>query len=465
MARIALVSPPFLPGYMRNARCDFVSLSKTQWFPIWLGYAGAFLEKLGHHVTLIDAPAYGLDRDQTKKLIRELRPDLLVVYTGRLSEDSDVVFADAMAGALDIPGVFVGPYASTDPTRTLSKATRVDALIKGEFELPLAELADGRAYETILNLVHTRDGSIETNPVRPLLGTDQLDAIPFVTDFFRRHLDFRYYKAPSELHPFLDIMSGRGCAWGRCTYCLWVHSFICGSVYNARSVQSVVEELRFVQGHIPAVQSIMIQDDTLTEQRASDLSEGFLQAGVTVPWSCYVRAELGQETLKLMKRANCRNLHVGYESASPLILKTIKKGITKERMTRFTVDAKKVGLNIHGDFAIGFPGETAETIKETIDWACEMRPHTAQFQLMIPFPGTPYFEQLHAGGLMKDGIPNYPGLSAEDMEAWSKRAYRRFYISLPFLKQVLCNPHEMLFSRLETYWRALPAVFWKRYVR
>jgi len=450
---------------MRNARCDFVSLSNSQWYPLWLGYAGAFLEGLGHQVKLIDAPAYGLDHARTSQMIREFGPDFLVVYTGRLSEDNDISFADEITKSLGIRGAFVGPYTSIDPQKTLAKASYIDAAVKGEFEFPLAELVDGKSYETIRNLVYRRNGIITANAVRPLLTTEDLDRIPFVTDFFRRHLDFRYYKVPSEWHPFMDMMTGRGCAWGRCTYCLWVHSFICGQVYNCRSVESVVDEFRFVRNHIPEVRSIMIQDDTLTEERASEIAEGLLDAGVKLPWSCYVRGDLSLPPLNSMKKAGCRNLHVGYESASPHILQTIKKGLTRERMTRFTHDAKSAGLRIHGDFAIGFPGETVDTIRETIKWACELRPHTAQFQLMIPFPGTPYYEKLMSEGFVKNGAPSYPHLSSQEMEAWAKRAYRRFYISVPFLKQILCNPHEMLLSRLDTYFRAFAAVFWKHYIR
>ena len=159
------------------------------------------------------------------------------------------------------------------------------------------------------------------------------------------------------------------------------------------------------------------------------------------------------------------NLHVGFESADEKILKGIKKGVTRERMTQFVLDAKRVDIRIHGDFAIGFPGETKETVKKTIDWACQIRPYTAQFQLTIPFPGTPFYKELNEKGWIKEGIPDYPQISSEELEAMAKRAYREFYVNLSFLKQVLKHPYEMFFSRLGTYYQAIPSIFWRKYTR
>jgi len=465
MNKILLLSPPYLPEYMRNARCDFVSLSRTQWYPVWLGYAGAFLESKGYTIKLIDAPAYGLDHEAAEEAIIEFRPDLLVVYTGRLSEANDIAFADRIISKLNIDGVFVGPYLSMDPENMLRQARFVSKAVKGEFEYPLWEIAGGRSQKEIKNLVYRDGATIYSNPQRPLLTQTQLDQIPFVTEFFSRHLDYRFYKTPSEYYPYTDIMTGRGCAWGVCTYCLWVHTFITGRVYNTRSTQNVVDEFAFVERSLPYVRSIMIQDDTLTEERARELSEGLLRANAKIPWSCYARGDLSLEVMKLMKKAGCRNLHVGYESGSDEILKRIKKGITRDKMTLFTRDAKRAGLRIHADFAIGFPGETRETANETIRWACELRPHTAQFQLMIPFHGTPFYEELSRNGWLKCGAPDYPGLSKEEMELITRRAYKKFYFSLPFIVQVIKNPHDMLFVKLGMYWRAIQYLSGKKYVR
>lgn len=465
MPHVLLLSPPYVPYYMRNARCDFVSLSKSQWYPLWLGYLGAFLEGQGYKTTLIDAPAAGLGHRETEDMVARAKPDFLVVYPGRLSRENDVAMADRLVTRLGVPAVFVGPFCSIDPASFLEPSEAVDWAVSGEFERPVLELLQGKAPADIANLHYKADGKILANPRRPLLERQDLDAIPFVSDYFARHLDLAHYTTPSELHPFMDILAGRGCAWGRCTYCLWVHTFITGSVYNGRSPDNVAAELEHIATRLPHIRSVMIQDDTLTDDRARALAEAFLARGNRLPWSCYARADLAYETMALMKRAGCRNLHVGFESASPEILKNIKKGLSVERMTRFAADAKRAGVRLHGDFAIGFPGETEATATATTDWACALRPHTAQFQLMIPFPGTPFHDELAAKGWLKDGLAAYPEASAERLEQFAKKAYRRYYLSPWFAGQMAAHPVELVLKRLPTYFRAIPSIFWKRYVR
>jgi radical SAM superfamily enzyme YgiQ (UPF0313 family) len=461
--KVLLLSPPYLPEYMRNGRCDFVSLSHTQWYPIWLGYCGALLEKHNHIVKIIDAPAYGLTHKETLREILDFSPEWLVVYSSTASEDNDIKFIEEVSSTCNCKAVFVGPYVSIHPEDILKKSKKINFAVKGEFEYPVLELIEGLECTAIKNLVFKEDNYIHSNEKRPLLSTKELDEIPFVTDFFWRHLNLRYYKAPSEPYPFLDLMTGRGCQWGLCTFCLWVHSFIPGSVYNKRSISNVIDELSFVTRKIPEVKSVMLQDDTLSPERAVELSEAILKAPLKLTWSCYVRAEINLKALKLMKKAGCINLHVGYESASPIVLRNIKKGLSFEKMIEFTQNAKKAGLRIHADFVIGFNGETVESIKETIKWAKKLNPDTAQFQLVRAYPTTPLYECLKSNNYLKDGEPNYPELTNEQIRKWAKRAYREFYLSLRYAKRVILNPKQYFFNQLRTISRAIPAMFWKRW--
>lgn len=463
--KILLLSPPFVSGYMRNARCDFVSLSGTQWYPILLGYCGAWLEKCGHEVKIIDAPAYNLNHKTTEKIVIDYKPNWLIVYTGRLSEDNDIALTDRLTEKIGCKTIIVGPYASISPQKTLAKSEFAKWLVTGEFELPVQEIIEGKENSKIPNLVYKEGNEIICNQERRYLATGELDQMPFVSRFFSKHLDIYRYKTPSESYPFIDIMTGRGCKWGRCTFCLWVHSYIKGCVYNCRSISNVMEELHFISREMLEVRSVMLQDDTLSEERAIEFCEAKLKSGIKLTWSCYVRGNIGIEALKLMKESGCRNLHVGFESGDDKILKHIRKGITREEMTRFARDAKKAGLQIHGDFAFGFPGETMETIQKTIDWACEIRPYTAQFQLMIPFPDTPFYEELENRGWLKDGTPDYPQASKDQLEKMAKKAYRSFYFSIPYFIEIAKHPVDLFFSRIKTYMRAIPSVFWKRYVR
>jgi anaerobic magnesium-protoporphyrin IX monomethyl ester cyclase len=170
------------------------------------------------------------------------------------------------------------------------------------------------------------------------------------------------------------------------------------------------------------------------------------------------------DTLVLMKRAGCRNLHVGYESADGQVLKNIRKGLSRATMTRFTEDATRAGLRIHGDFAFGFPGETFESAMETIRWAKALNPDTVQFQLMLPFPGTPFYALLKKNGwLNENGEPDYPHFSNDEIRRAAKMAYRSFYLSPQYALKCIRHPYEQLFGRAKAIKRAIPAMFWRRW--
>ena len=167
----------------------------------------------------------------------------------------------------------------------------------------------------------------------------------------------------------------------------------------------------------------MSQADTLTTSRARDISEALLQRNSTSPWSCYAKpnSRLTPETLRLMKNSGCLNLHVGFESGDDHVLKDIEKGSTVAQAKEFASLAHDAGLQIHGDFAVGHLGDTRDSMERTVKLAKDINPHTAQFQIMIPFKGTRFWSQLEErGALNSAGEPSYEksgGASAESAEA------------------------------------------------
>lgn len=462
--RILLLSPPYLTDYMRNARCDFVSLSASQWYPIWLGYAGAWLEHCGHEIKFIDAPSAHLDHDTVEDMAVEWQPDMLVVYSGQKSRANDITVADRLTERLGCISALVGPYFSASSEDTFGRSQAVTYGIEGEFERPLSELAGGADPKTISNLLYRDGDKIVKNAQRPYLTTEQLDAIPFVTRFFKNHVNLRHYKTISEYFPFVDLMTGRGCHWGQCTFCLWVHTFVTGKTYNLRSVENVVDEFAYVAREMPDVRAIMIQDDMLTDDRAEPMCRMLIDRDIRMSWSCYARCNLSYDVMRLMKQAGCRNLHVGYESGDPEILKTIRKGVSMKVMEAFTRDAKRAGLHIHGDFAIGFVGETKESVDRTIRFAKRLNPDTAQFQIANVLEGTPFHETCRSNGWLNENAePDYPNFSNADIRDSAKRAYRAFYMSPQWAMKCIRHPYENFLGRIRTMSVALPAMLWKRW--
>ena len=462
MTKIALVNPPYVDSYTRNSRCDLLSPVASAWYPLWLGQAGCWLEGKGHKTILIDAQTTGLSLDQTTDAIKEFGADIVAVYTGRLSEDSDIAFGDALA-AMGHTVVFVGPYTSADCGKVLRKAKTARLAIQREFELPLEELASG-AEPTSTPNVWVKDittGAITSTPPRALLKTEVLDQFPILSQYFHEHLDVHLYRIPSEPYPFMDVQSGRGCAWGRCDFCLWTHTFIPGSNYNLRSINHFMQEFDYITEKMPFIKGVMIQDDMLTNKRAREISEALIERKNKLRWSCYAKpnSRLTAETLALMKRAGCLNLHVGFESGNNDILKGIDKGTTVEQALEFGTLVRKSGLRICGEFTFGHMGETQETIADTINLARAIDPHTAHFLMMIPLEGTPFWDKLKTAGAMnQDGHPDFQncgGPSTGEIQQAVQMAYRRYYFSGRYLKKIIRSPNDLLFKRLGLYASAL----------
>ena len=219
-----------------------------------------------------------------------------------------------------------------------------------------------------------------------------MDRLPFVVDVYKRDLEVERYFIGYLQHPYVSLYTGRGCR-SKCTFCLWPQT-VGGHRYRTRSVEHVVAEIAHARRLFPQVKEYFFDDDTFTDDRprAEAIARGLGRLGVT--WSCNAKAEVPYETLKVLKDNGLRLLLVGYESGSQPILNNVKKGIRLDRARAFTRDAKALGITIHGTFIMGLPGETRETIEETIRFALDIDPHTLQVSLAAPYPGT----ALYAGG-------------------------------------------------------------------
>jgi anaerobic magnesium-protoporphyrin IX monomethyl ester cyclase len=418
--RILLINPPFVPEFIRSSRWAAVSISGSNWYPIYLAYCTGLLEKYGHNTKLIDAPVDRLSHDQVLDMAKMFRPDLSVVYISDKSLENDLEFAEMLIDSTKCRVVLVGPWCSINPENTLKKSKIIDFLAVGEFDYIVLELAEEWPISEIDGLVFRHDDKILCNAPREPLTSEQINDFPFVTEVYKKHLNIKNYFQAPHLHPFVDLFTGRGCSWGKCTFCLWPHTINRGARYRTGDIIHTIDEIRFIKNKLPYVKEIFIQDDTLPSWRAKELASGILENDLDITWSCYARADgtYNLETLQLMKKSGCRCLHVGYESSSAQILKNIKKGTTLTSMEKFTEMTNEVGLANHADFIIGLPGETIETIKATVSWARALKVDSYQFTTPKPYPETPFYEWLDEMGFLKDGLPNYPELPADDIAKW-----------------------------------------------
>ena len=269
---------------------------------------------------------------------------------------------------------------------------------------------------------------------RPLL-TD-LDSLPFAVEIYKRDLDITRYNVPFLHHPFVAFYTSRGCP-AFCTYCLWPQTFG-GHKWRTRSSRNVVAELERAFELFPNAKEIFFDDDTFAWGKARTLELCRHMKPLKFTWSCTCRVHADFEMLKAMKEAGCRLLIVGFESGDPTILKNIKKGATVKQALTFMSHCRQLGISVHGDFIIGLPGETRETIMRTIRFAEELDCETIQVSIAHPYPGTAFDAYVRSNGYLTDDdmadelghqLPNlqYPGLTRQEIVEAVEYFYGRYY--------------------------------------
>jgi anaerobic magnesium-protoporphyrin IX monomethyl ester cyclase len=434
------------------------------YYPIWLAYATGVLEESGFGVRLVDAPATGLDLAAVLRMAESFGPRLVVVDTSTPSIHNDARVAEGIKHRLpEAYVVMVGPHVSAVPDASLALSPAIDAVARREYDYTILDLArtleGGGDFSAVLGL-SWRDGAraITHNPPRSFI--QDLDALPFVSSIYHRHLDTGHYFYSVTRYPEVAILTGRGCPH-QCTYCVWPQT-LTGHKYRTRSVSNVADEFEWIAQEMPEVREIFIEDDTLLvdKERAEALAAELVSRGNRIAFSANSRADVSLDTLRSLRFAGLRLLCVGFESGDQRVLDRLKKGIALERFDAFREDARKAGVLVHGCFMAGSLGETRESLARTMELARALDPDTAQFFPLMVYPGTEAFDSATREGcvttddfrewLTADGVHrsvvSQPGLSASEVQDWCDRARLKFYLRPRYLAskcwQVLRDPGE-----------------------
>ena len=442
--RITAVNPPFLPDYSRGQRSPAVTKSGTLYYPIWLAYAACALEQDGHELDLIDSPAGGLDFAQTASRIEGFNPALVIVETSTPSIESDVRFADSLHKT-GRTVVLVGTHPSALSEETLRLGSRYDGIVIGEYELPLVKLAqvlEVNGNPDVIPGLYLRGPNGEGCFTGYSERLDDLDSLPFVSMMYAKHLNIRNYNNPNALYPQVMIMGGRGCPH-ECTFCVFPQ-VLQGRRFRYRSIDNIVSEMLWVQENLPDVRAVFFEDDTISvdKKRLRELAEAMIRADVSISWTSNMRANVDRETLEICRRAGLRSVCVGFESGSDEMLKNMNKGITTEISRVFMQNATAAGILVHGCFMVGTRGETGKTMQETLEFALEINPDTAQFYPMMVYPGTEAYRQADESGnltatawkdwLTEDGLHNCvvstDELTSEQLVDFCDYARKKFYL-------------------------------------
>jgi anaerobic magnesium-protoporphyrin IX monomethyl ester cyclase len=457
-----LVNPPFLKNYSRQSRSPCVAKSGTVYFSYYLAYAGCALESAGHSVEYLDAIADDLTFEESLKIAVNANPSLVILDTSTPSILADIQFASELKNRL--PEITIGcvgtfPSKATEEFFKLAKEAggSIDLGFRGEYEETVVEVADALKFHHSLDSIQgiayidKQSGKLIKNGDLRKTTEATLDKLPHVSEFYLRHLGEdgikRHFYASIQW-PYIQILTARGCPY-KCSFCN-IPSI--GS-YRTRSIDSVIDEFKFIEKHLPFVKEVFIEDDTfpINKKRVKEFCEKYIENKINLTWSCNARVNTDKETLQLMRKAGCRLTCVGFESPNPKALDLTLKKTNLSQQEKYMSDASEAGIKVNGCFILGLHGDTRESIQSTIDYSIKLSPNTVQFYPHMLYPGTESFQWAEANDLLehkdwgkwltKEGFHNTPlrlnGLKSQDLLDLADGARLQFYTHPRYIIRML----------------------------
>ncbi|NOK63605.1 MAG: B12-binding domain-containing radical SAM protein [Chloroflexi bacterium AL-W] len=481
---VLVLNPPSPDGdlFLRDiARVGRRTRDGIIWPQTALAQIGAVVQEAGYTVDVIDAIGLGMTWEQFESYMLKHKPRYMIIHATAptLTNDMRTTFVGKSVGTISMA---IGTHVTPMSRETLESYPSLDVVIRGEPELSILDViktidrkveAD-QALDTVsvgnpdltapwrklpfpdasylttrgrflgINpaLVSTalretkgiafRDmhGQVQINPDRPFI--ENLDDLPIP---LHDKLPWQKYKVPIIGGPYTFVLTSRGCPAG-CRYCI-KHVTYQSSVRH-RSPDHVLKEMYMLKKM--GMNHIHFEADLFTVKQdfVYDLCNTIIKDGLQLRWSCNSRVDfVDEEQLRLMKKAGCFMIAWGLESGSEQVLKRARKGTTTKRIHETISASNRAGIMNWGYFIIGLPGETVETIRQTIDISKKLPLDIALFHIATPYPGTPfYYEAVQNGWIQMDRwedydmynhtVLNYPDLSSADLEYWARRAAREW---------------------------------------
>ncbi|HOT01264.1 MAG TPA: radical SAM protein [Acidobacteriota bacterium] len=383
------------------------SISSYCPFPFFLAYTAALLERNTITVRLRDSIA---EKDSLPVFLNDVasfRPDLIIIETSTPSIHSDLDLCRTLGNRWpDLKIALAGPHSEMFTPAFMSDHSGIFAVLIGEYEHIALELAQalesGQSLDSVAGLIYRHGDSVVCTPARSLI--ENLDELPFPA----RHLlnMDQYQDLFCELPgPSLQIIASRGCPF-QCIFCSWPQVMYGSHRYRVRSAANILDEIEQSLERYN-IRSIYFDDDTFNigEQRVIDIANEFLRRGIHVPWAVMARADTMTEAmLRRMKAAGLAAVKYGIESTTQSILDRAKKKLDLRKAEEVIGLTRSLGIKVHLTFCFGLPGETKDTINQTIDDAIRLNPDSVQFSIVTPYPGSEYFDTLDREGriLTKD---------------------------------------------------------------
>ncbi len=461
---ILLVNPPTPDGgyWIRTQhRVGRRTRENMIWPQVSLAQMAALLHP-AYKVKIIDANAEQMGWPEFSKLLDKYQPKYYMTQVTAPTLENDI-YGCFLAKARGAKTIAFGTHVTPIPRESLRPYPSLDFVLVGEPDLTIRDLLDhlenkfSERSPEILKLFSEHDplykpsiredGSVDMYGIKGLAWRDGNEIIvnfprPFIKDLndlpipMHELLPFKSYRMPLIKGPFTFIVSSRGCPAG-CTYCIKHVSYQFST--RLRSPELIMAELWKLKKL--GLNNIHMYSDlfTVNREQVVELCKRMIDEKINLKWTCNSRVDyVDEEMLQLMGKAGNWLISWGIESGNEKILKHAHKGADPDKAERALKWAKKAGIMNWGYFIIGLPGETEETIRQTIDFAKKLPLDIALFHVAAPYPGTPFFFEVVENGWFRPGtrweqvdmdkgtVLDYPNLRAERLLYWQKRAFREW---------------------------------------
>lgn len=410
-------------------------------FPYEMACAAQYLKKAGIDAHMKDAIAEEMTADACLTFIENFKPALTLIEVFPPSLRVDLAFAGDAKKRTGTRIAFCGAHPDALPKEVLENP-QVDYVLFGEYEEALRDLSialeAGRDnLDSITGLAYKKDGEIRINARRAPIAN--VDEIPW-PDLSELPV-YKYTEPLSKHSPNARVMTTRGCPYS-CPFC--IVPMMHGHAYRKRSLPLVMEEIRVLKEKW-GIRDICFDDAFFTIPRAKELAEALIQADLKIGWSSWMDWGLSPEEALLLKKSGCYALKFGIESSNSEIMKSIGKPVYLNKLRGNIHEFKRLGLMVHGSFILGMPGETRQSLKETIDMIFSLELSACQASVATPLPGTAFYDMVIKNGwLVTDDwsqfegtmtpVISYPSCSRQDLAealAEVKRRKVRLFLKNP----------------------------------
>ncbi|MFC1850839.1 B12-binding domain-containing radical SAM protein [candidate division CSSED10-310 bacterium] len=425
--RILLLNPPGSRRYLRDYYCSHVSKGRYVWQPIDLLILSGHLAE-NHDVIVIDAIAENLSVQKTYRAITLWQPEVIIFLTGSVSWLEDLAFFHQLPEAAARKLFAIGDLPLFEPQLLFEQCLILDGILFDFISAAVLHMVQGDKEQEGKGYIY-RDYPPDREYIRFPSPSDYTVPLPQYGLFRIQN----YHLVHVHHHPFMSVLTDFGCPF-RCSFCPYENI-----PFLIRNYDNLFSEFQQIQSR--GIKEIWFKDQSFGAQRSFTLKvlQGLIEHKFNFSWSCETRVEfLDRHMMSLMKQAGCHTVMIGVETADQQIRARYQKPVPDQLYQDVITRAHQAGLKTLVHFIIGLPGETRESLQKLPDFALGLKSDFATFNIATPQYGTTLRKEAIRHHWFDDSVRNidsscsFPLLSLPEIDpsfVWNIRnkALRHFY--------------------------------------